>query len=231
MTLALNRVYNTDCMEGMNQITAMSIDAIITDPPYMIGARSVGTGKINPWSDYCNAAFWYAAWLGRARKLLKPTGCLWTFLNWRSIVTFQKAAADLDWPIESMLVWDKGWIGPGGEKGLRPSYELVALFPMPDFKITDRSLPDIQRFKWSSSKPHGHPAEKPEELIKWLVAISTKPGMLICDLFSGSGTTGAASAKAGRNFIGFETDLNWCNFANKRLEAAKSQQSLFRQII
>lgn len=33
-TLALNQIYNMDCMDGMKQIPAQSIDLIIADPPY-----------------------------------------------------------------------------------------------------------------------------------------------------------------------------------------------------
>ena len=135
-------------------------------------------------------------------------------------MTFQKAACDAGWPIESLLVWDKQWIGPGGQKGLRPSYELVALFAMPEFHIPNRGLPDIQRFKWSSKKPHGHPAEKPEDLISWLIENSTKEGDTVLDLFMGSGTTGAAAISTGRKFIGIEQDEKWYNVAKQRIEEA-----------
>jgi tRNA G10 N-methylase Trm11 len=101
------------------------VDAVITDPPYGINTKSDGSGKLSPWGDLCNSAFWYAEWLRLCRGPLaagKPAGCLWTCLNWRSLVTFQKAALRrLAWAIESLLVWDKKWIGPGGSRGLRPS--------------------------------------------------------------------------------------------------------------
>lgn len=155
------KLYQGDCLEIMRDIPDDSVDLVLTDPPYMINTKSTGTGKISPWADYCNASFWYAEWMKETRRVLKNTGGLWTFLNWRSFVTFQKAACDIGWPIESVLVWDKCWIGPGGKKGLRPSYELVALFAMPEFQIENRGLYDIQRFRWSSKKPHGHPAENP----------------------------------------------------------------------
>ena len=136
-------------------------------------------------------------------------------------MTFQKAACDIGWPIESVLVWDKCWIGPGGSKGLRPSYELVALWAMPDFKLENRGLYDIQRFKWSSIKPHGHPAEKPEALMEWIISEATNPGETVVDLFMGSGTTGVACVNTGRNFIGMELDLGYFEVAKKRIEDAQ----------
>lgn len=210
-------LHKGDCLEIMKSIPDGSVDLVLTDPPYMINTKSTGAGKLNPWADYCNASFWYAHWLGETRRILKNTGGLWSFLNWRSFVTFQKAACDIGWPIESVLVWDKCWIGPGGPKGLRPSYELVALWAMPDFKIEDRGVYDIQRFKWSSIKPHGHPAEKPLELASWLVEKSTKEGDTVADWFMGSGTTGHACVNTGRNFIGIEMDERYFNIAQERI--------------
>lgn len=213
------RMMQGDCLELLRDIPDGSVDMVLTDPPYMINTKSAG-GKINPWADYCNASFWYAEWMRQARRILKDTGCLWSFLNWRSFVTFQKAACDIGWPIESVLVWDKCCIGTGGTKGLRPSYELVALWDMPDFKISNRGLYDIQRFKWASTKPHGHPAEKPVDLLRWIVEQCTRPGDTVCDLFMGSGSTGVACVNTGRDFIGMELDSEYYKIACGRIDGA-----------
>ena len=214
------KLYQGDCLEMMRDIPDDSVDMILTDPPYMLNMKS-SFGKTNSWADCCNAAFWYAEWMKQARRALKSTGCLWSFLNWRSFATFQKAAHDNRWAIESVLVWDKGYFGAGGLKGLRPSYELVALWAMPDFRIEDRRLPDIQRFKWSSARPSGHSAEKPVELLKWIIENSTKPGDTVCDLFMGSGSTGVACVQTGRNFIGMEIDAAYFKIAERRIEEAR----------
>lgn len=214
------KLIHGDCLEMMQNIPDESVDMVLTDPPYMINSKSTGTGKINCWSDYCNAAYWYAEWMRGARRILKSTGCLWSFLNWRSFVTLQKASCDICWPIESVLIWDKCWIGPGGNKGLRPSYELVALWAMPDFKLENRGLYDIQRFKWSSVKPRA-PSGKPEALMEWIVAESTKQGETVVDLFMGSGTAGVACINTGRNFIGIELDDKFFESAKQRIEEAQ----------
>lgn len=221
-------VHAGDCLEGLRGIPTASVDVVLTDPPCGINTKSDGRGKLNPWADLCNASHWYAAWISECRRALKPTGCLWTFLNWRSLVTFQKASCDLRWPIASMLVWDKGWIGPGGHAGLRPSYELVALWAMPEFQITDRGLPDVQQFKWSGHKPTGHPAEKPVALLEWILrASNVDASSYVVDPFCGSGSTLVAASGLGARASAFEIDPVWADAAKSRVASDTAQNGLF----
>ena len=221
------RLIHGDCLEVLRELESGSVDAVVTDPPYGINTKSDGMGKLSPWADLCNAAYWYAAWIDECRRVLKPTGSLWSCLNWRSLVTFQKAACDVRWPIESLMVWDKEWIGPGGPKGLRPSYELVALWAMPDFEIENRSLYDVQRFPWSSQKPNGHPAEKPLKLMAFCMKHGCPEGGILLDPFMGSGTSGVACVQTGRRFVGVEIDESYFRIAQKRIAEAQSAHPLF----
>ncbi len=218
-------LYLGDCLEVMATVSMPPLAVVLADPPYSINTKSDGLGKLNPWADLVNSAFWYREWISLVRGRLHPDGCLWSFLNWRSLPVFQKASCDIGWPIESLLVWDKQWIGPGGPRGLRPSYELVTLWCGAEFSISDRGLPDIKRCQWSSVKPNGHPAEKPLELVRWLIDISG--GGIVFDPFMGSGTTGEAALSLGRKFIGVEMDSHWFDVACRRIELATSQEEMF----
>lgn len=211
------RLYLGDCLEILPELRESSVQCLVADPPYGINTKSDGQGKLSPWADYCNAALWYREWLSECRRVLHRDGCMWSFLNWRSLTTFTKASCDVGWPIESLLVWDKCWIGPGGSRGLRPSYELVALWAMPGFSIENRGLPDIQRFMWSSQKPTGHPAEKPEPLVRFLIENSSHEGEIVLDTCLGSGTAGAAAQRLKRQFWGIELDKKWFDYSVARL--------------
>jgi len=202
-----------DCREVLPLLGP--VDLVLTDPPYGINTKSDGDGKLSPWADLCNSSLWYELWIAACRARLTASGALWSFLNWRSMVTFQKASCGIAWPITSLLVWDKECIGPGGHQGLRPSYEMVALFANPDFSLDDRSIPDIRRSKWASFKPSGHPAEKPLALVKWLAEISG--GETILDPFAGSGTTLVAAKALGRRAIGIEIEERYCEISARRL--------------
>jgi DNA modification methylase len=220
-------LYLGDCLDVVPTLPAASVDLVIVDPPYMVNSKSDGMGKLSPWADICNASLWFNSWMNSTRTRLSQSGALWTFLNWRSLATYQKASCECAWPIESLLVWDKKWIGPGGQRGLRPSYELAALLVQPDFAIPDRGLPDIKASQWSAQKPNGHPAEKPEDLMRWLIEISSKPDCIIGDWFMGSGTVGAAAISSGRAYVGIEMDPTWFDVSCRRIERAQRQADLF----
>ncbi len=209
-------IYHGDCMEIMPQVGKANL--VVTDPPYNFTTASAGSGKLNPWSDLCNPAYWFSAWHKIAmEKLFSAQGAMWHFCNWRTIPTITKAVFDNGFQIESLLVWDKDWIGPGGQRGLRPSYELVALICHDKFRIKDRSLYDIQKFPWSTAKPH-HPAEKPVELMKWLIEKSTIENETILDPFMGSGSTLRAAKDLHRKAIGIEAQERYCEIAVNRLK-------------
>ena len=67
-----------------------------------------------------------------------------------------------------------------------------------------------------------HPTEKPVSLMAEIIADFTNEGQMIADPFMGSGTTGVAAVKLGRNFIGIEKDERYFDLACKRIAAAQS---------
>lgn len=71
-----------------------------------------------------------------------------------------------------------------------------------------------------------HPTQKPIQLMTWCIELISKPGDTILDPFMGSGTTGVACVKTGRNFIGIELDPGYFAIAQKRIEQAQMQLPL-----
>ena len=53
----------------------------------------------------------------------------------------------------------------------------------------------------TSAERTGYATQKPEALLLRILEAGSRPGDLVCDFFSGSGTLGAAAAKCGRNWI------------------------------
>lgn len=170
-----------------------------------------------------NASHWFASWYRMAGRLLRNDGSLWTFGNWRSLPVMMRAAIDADLATTSLAVWDKDWIGPAGPQALRSQHEICLVMAKPAFKLPDRGQGDVLRIKASSSKPTGHPAEKPLALVRRVCELTgAAPGQLILDPFTGSGTGLVAARELGLKAVGIEAEERWCEVAAERL----SQQPL-----
>lgn len=75
-------------------------------------------------------------------------------------------------------------------------------------------------------KEFNHLTEKPVEVMKRLIEMTTLPEMMVLDPFMGSGTTGVACVQTGRNFIGIEIDPKYFAIAEKRIKDAQQQMRL-----
>lgn len=62
-----------------------------------------------------------------------------------------------------------------------------------------------------------HPTQKPVALMEYLIRTYTNEGDTVLDNCMGSGTTGVAAARTGRNFIGIERDPGYFAIAQKRI--------------
>jgi DNA modification methylase len=198
-----------------------SFSACVTDPPYVIGAVSAGNmaSKAGGWTDMMNSSGWFTEWYRMVDQLLKRDGALWSFCNWRSLPVVMKAALTAGMPITSLMVWDKEWIGPGGSQGLRPAYELCALMAKPGFAIPDRGVPDVWRHKTGGLKPDGHPAQKPLGLVERILRThGLRPGQVVLEPFSGSGTTAVAAKALGLHCVAVEAEERWCELTASRLD-------------
>lgn len=68
-----------------------------------------------------------------------------------------------------------------------------------------------------------HPAQFPVALPKQAILLYTQAGDVVCDCFSGSGTTAVAAIETGRSFIG--ADLYYEDLRQRRIAAARMDES------
>lgn len=66
-----------------------------------------------------------------------------------------------------------------------------------------------------------HPTQKPLNLMKLLIDLTTKKGQLVLDPFMGSGTTCIAAKELQRKYVGIEINKKYFKEARKRLLATK----------
>lgn len=63
-----------------------------------------------------------------------------------------------------------------------------------------------------------HSTQKPLELLKRIICISSNYGDLVLDPFAGTMTTGVAAKMLGRNYIMIERDKKYCEYGSIRLQ-------------
>lgn len=73
---------------------------------------------------------------------------------------------------------------------------------------------------------HRHPAIFPEQLANDHIISWSNPGDLVFDPFVGSGTTCKMALLNGRDYIGIDISQEYCDIANKRIEALGVNQQL-----
>lgn len=90
------------------------------------------------------------------------------------------------------------------------------------YKQTTTGYPrGIVKFAQDSSALH--PTQKPVALMEYLIRTYTQEGETVLDNCMGSGTTGVACVRTGRNFIGIERDEGYFKIAQDRIEAAANE--------
>lgn len=232
-------LYNEDCLIGMQNIPAKSVDAIICDLPY--GTTACKWDTVIPfeplWAQY--------------KRIIKDNGAIvlfgsqpftsalvmsnvkWFKYEW----IFQKdkhsnfALAKYQ-PLkfhENVLVFGNGrvnyypqkvkgnknhTIGKGERKNTELGYKTA-------YSSTENDGMKFPKSIISEKCERGlHPTQKPVALLEYLIKTYTNESDTVLDNTMGSGTTGVACVNTDRNFIGFELDKTYFEIAKNRIDEA-----------
>ena len=199
--------YNMDCLEGMKQFPDKYFDLAIVDPPYGIKINNnMGRRKGDKPSDYPKA-YWdskppekeYFQELFRVSKKQIIWGGNYFELP----------------PTKCFLVWRK------------PQISENVSFSMVEFAWTNLDGTAKEFIGMSNEKDRIHPTQKPIALYVWILNLYGKPGYKILDTHVGSASSLIACHQMGFDYVGFELDTYYFAEASKRLEAVKSQLTIF----
>jgi len=184
-------------------------------------------------------------WLEACKRVLKPNGTLWVSGTYHSIYQCGHALQSLGYHILNDISWFKPNASPNLScRFFTASHETIIwarkdkkgkhTFNYQEMKNGNWSedklkKPNLQmRSVWSMGTPkpeekkYGkHPTQKPLDLLKRIVLSSTNKGDVILDPFTGSSTTGIASAIHGRKFIGIDMEKNYLELSIKRFNDLK----------
>jgi DNA modification methylase len=90
-------------------------------------------------------------------------------------------------------------------------------------KIPEDYWNDIEQLNWEDSERISYPTQKPEKLLRRLIAAASNEGDLVADFFCGSGTTAAVAEKLGRKWIATDLGKFAIHTTRKRLIGVQRQ--------
>ena len=220
------QLYNEDYETALSRVPDKSIDLLCTDPPYLHvkgGCKCVWLNKgvkdpnskiVSEMSDFGEKQIYN--FLNAVKPKMKQ-------FNGYVFCSKLQVPYYLNWALENkiqfdILTWDKCTTGIHSYKFYSTKYEyIIRLYKRGLYKIEDTSLyQKVQRVQPVKNKLHE--AQKPVDLIKNLLLVSTVEGDTVLDCFAGSCTTLVACKELNRNCIGFEKDLECYTKGLRRLE-------------
>jgi site-specific DNA-methyltransferase (adenine-specific) len=212
----INKITLADCMDIIKDFPDKSIDLAIVDPPYGIGDFRVGCGK---------------AKTGKAK---------YKKIEWNNKIPTKKYFSELYRISKHQIIFGfQYYMEHIKAKGIivhNKKIPFVMNLSMGD--IASCSLQNrvtIFEYEWhgfiqgnmKEKQKRIHPCEKPIALYRWLLQNYAKPGQIILDTHSGSGSLAVACYLEKFDFIAIEKDADYHRDSVNRLETVKSQGLLF----
>jgi len=220
------QTYNDDCMNVLRKIDDLSIDMIVTDPPYGMSFQS-NRAKTGPrHRKITNDEEVFHEWLPECYRILKTGGGIITFCDWKTSNIWKEHLENYGFKINSQVVWNRLHHGMGDLYGsFSPMHDIIWYATKGRRIFKNKRPSSVLNYKRPSpSQDYGHPTCKPVELMKELIQGThdgSKEGIII-DPFMGSGSTGVAAKELNLPFIGIEIDKKYYNIAKNRLITEES---------
>ena len=238
-----------NCFNILPKIPENSVDMIFADPPYFLsnGGFTCHAGKKVP----VNKGKWDVSrgieenyiftqrWLRECQRILTPNGTILVSGTSHIIFTVGSAMQSLGYKILNDIAWFK--VNPPPNLSCRyftHSTETIIWAAKNkssrhyfNYELMRKMNNGRQMLSFWSIKAPGveekiygkHPTQKPLQLLYRIVLASTRAGDIVLDPFNGSGTTGIAALREGRQYIGIELEEEYLKVSVKRL---KDEQSL-----
>lgn len=245
-------VIHGDAREVLRGMPRISVDAVVTDPPYGdFQSEASGGRDTDGWAEWDGSGITFdPTFWAECLQVTKPGGYLMAFNTPRIAHRMATAIEDAGWEIKGGIVWHYKTGQPRSPHSLKPSWEQIVLARAPLEASTikanielygtgglqiaeERALDDEGRWPtdiMSFPKPsprekvgNDHPTVKPEALMRKLVRLAVPRGGVILDPFLGSGTTAVAAVLEGRRCIGIELTDKYLPIIQRRLDEAEGR--------
>lgn len=216
-----NSIYQGDCLDLMKHIPDGSVDLILTDPPYCVGASS--SGVKSSLADFSLIKPFFDQVFAESQRVLIDGGHCYFFTDWRTYPLLYPIMQKI-LTVRNLIVWDYEWIKAGNF--YRYTYELIIFATKGKAERTfSATESDVWRMKpINFTNPNKlHKSEKPVALLEKIIKNSSAEGGVVLDCFAGSGSTAVACVNTGRQFIGFELDEHYFDVACDRIQQAQEK--------
>jgi len=247
MSNFINKIYNEDCLSGIEKIDDNSIDLILTDPPYCLGKDYGNDSDMKNPKEYLE---WTYKWIDLVIPKLKESGAMYIFLSWQyspEIFSYIKNRMIM----VNEIIWDRKVPSMGGStRKFTSVHDNIGFFAKNKnyhFDIDEVRIPYDEKTKkarsrsifvgakwlevgynpkdiWSHSRLHrqdpereNHPTQKPLAIIDRMVKSSCPKNGIVFDPFMGSGTTAISCIRNDRKYTGFEVNRDYHNMIIKRI--------------
>ena len=217
----INKIHCGDCLEIMKHIPDGAVDLVLTDPPYGIGESNEKNMSRGNWANPTD--YGYYNW-DKERMSLSQCKMLMA-VSKNQIIFGGNYFIDYLYPTPCWIVWDKD----NGKSDFADCELAWGSFDSTVRKFKWRWQGMLQERMGREKEKRYHPTQKPVTLMEYLIRTYTNTGETVLDFTMGSGTTGVACMKTGRNFIGIEIDEDYFKIAKKRIKQAAMQPLLFTE--
>lgn len=219
----IEQVLLGDCLERMKEIPDLSVDLILTDPPYKITKNGKSCRPnympVNSTENLFEGQLPDTqTWINECFRVLKQDCHFYTFVNINDINNYLNCAANAGFKLHNIITMIKDTKMPN--RWYLKYSELLLFFrkgaakPINDLTSRDYAFVTMPTIK--SGKLHK--TQKPLDFMQRLVGNSSKENDLVLDPFAGSGTTLLAAKNLGRQFIGIEKEEEYYDIILERLK-------------
>jgi site-specific DNA-methyltransferase (adenine-specific) len=243
------KLTNQDCLEFLKELPDESVDHVNCDPPYNIGYDGgKGWDTFPSEEDYLEWSHQWISECARVLKPNRML-CVWgtqkTDLFFRLKLEVLNKVSPL--VSQSAIHWSYNW-GGRPRNNFSHKFETAWCYSKGnDFYFDGDSVRIERKMKinvrtgqpyengtipttiWDGNlttnskeakQSNFHPTVKPQFILQRMIKAYTKPGEVVLDCFSGSGSTAIAALSVNRNFIGCELDKD---YFEKSLERIKQE--------
>ncbi|WP_394542043.1 DNA methyltransferase [Pantoea sp. SGAir0418] len=186
----MSRFMHGDSVQVMGGFPNLSIDFILTDPPYLVGFKD------RPGRTIANEvnSYWVLSARREMYRVLKDNSLAVSFYGWNRVDMFMQAWKEAGFLVVGHLVFTKPQASKSAFVGYQ--YESPHLLAKARPLLPAKPLPDVMPWEYTGNRHHL--TEKPLSILQPLIETFTQPDAIVLDPFTGSGSTCVAAQECGR---------------------------------